>query len=369
MNCYEKIGLQRVINASGRMTDLGVSTLSDKVAKAAIEGGQSYVVISDLIKKAGTIIASYTGGEDACPTCSASAAIAITVAALVTGGKKTLIDRMPDSSGLKNEVIIQKGHVVQFGAPIESMIRVGGGVPVEAGMANLVVPEDIEEHITDNTVAILYVKSHHCVQKGMLSIEKMIEIAHKHSLPLIIDSAAEEDFKKYIAMGADLVIYSGAKALEATTSGFVTGRKDVIANCRKQYQGIGRPMKIGKESIMGLLAALEQYHNRDHQKEVDDQKATVSYLMTELNKINGVKAVQTQDEAGREIYRCRVSVDEKVVGKNIVEVDELLKSGNPSIHCRGHQLTQGYMFFDPRPLVSGDKELIVEKFKKILEAK
>lgn len=366
MNVYEKIGLQRVVNASGRMTALGVSTLSDEVANAAIEGGKSYVVITDLYKKAGEIISTYTKAEDSCPTCSASAGIAITIAAIISKGKKSIIERLPWSEGLANEIIIQKGHVVNYGAPMTSMIKLGGGVPVEVGMANQVSYEDIEEAITDKTAALFYVKSHHCVQKGMVSIQDMIEIAHKHNLPLMIDAAAEEDFEKYVAMGADAVVYSGAKALEATTSGFVTGKKEIMENCRKQYVGIGRSMKVGKEQIMGLLAALDRYYHKDHQKEVEKQIEIVNYLNDELNKIHGLKAIMIQDEAGRQIYRSQVKVDENVVGKTAVQIDKELREGNPSIHCRKHLLNQGIISFDPRPLVDGDKELIVEKMKKVV---
>lgn len=368
MSVYQDIGLRRVINASGRMTILGVSTLSDEVAKAAIAGGQSYVVIEELIDKAGEIISSYTGAEDSCPTSCASAAIALTIAGLISKGKKSIIDRLPDSTGLVNEVVLQKGHSVEYGAPMPTMIRLGGGIPVEAGCANEVVTEDIEEAITDKTVALLYVKSHHCVQKGMVDMKTMMEIAHKHNLPFMVDAAAEEDFKKYIAMGADLVCYSGAKALEATTSGFVTGKKEYISYVKKQYKGIGRAMKIGKEGIMGLLKALERYANKDHAKEVADNLEIVKYLCDEINQIKGLHAEQIQDEAGRAIYRARVTLEPSYTGLSMEEINKKLRAGDPTIYCRTEFLNLGKLDFDPRPLVDGDKELIVEKLKGIMEA-
>lgn len=369
MNVYEKIGLQRVINASGRMTALGVSTLSTKVAQATIDGGQSYVVIDDLINKAGEIISKYTGSEDSCVTSCASAGIAISIAGVISQGNKSIIERLPDSTGLANEIIIQKGHVVQFGAPVTSMIRLGGGKPVEVGMVNEVAKQDVIDAITDKTAALIYVKSHHCIQKGMLSIAEMIDIAHTHDLPLIIDAAAEEDMCKYVAMDADMVIYSGAKALEATTSGFITGKKKYIEYAKKQYKGIGRPMKIGKEGIMGLLAALEQYFNQDHAANIKMNLETVDYLNTEINKIHGLSATQMKDEAGREIYRSKITVDETIVKKSAGQIDEELRSGNPSIHCRRHLLGQGIITFDPRPLVNGDKELIVKRLSEIVGSK
>ena len=368
MTVYEEIGLPRVINASGRVTVLGVSTISDKVAKAAVAGGQSYVVVEDLMDKAGEIISQYTGGEDSCPTVCASAAIALSVAGMISRGKKTIMDRLPDSTGLANEIILQKGHVINFNAPIETMLRLGGGVPVEAGCATEVVVEDVEELINEKTVALLYVKSHHCVQKGMLDLPTMIDIAHRHNLPLMVDAAAEEDFRKYIAMGADLVCYSGAKALEATTSGFVTGKKELISYIKKQYHGVGRAMKVGKEAIMGLLAALEQYENKDKQAEVAKNVKIVDWLVDEINQIPNLKAQKIQDEAGRAIFRARVFVDPEKAGMTATELEGKLKAGTPTIRCRTEFMSLGSLDFDPRPLVEGDKELIVTKLKEIMEA-
>ena len=368
MTVYEEIGLPRVINASGRVTVLGVSTISDKVAKAAVAGGQSYVVVEDLLDKAGEIISQYTGGEDSCPTVCASAAIALSVAGMISRGKKTIMDRLPDSTGLANEIILQKGHVINFNAPIETMLRLGGGVPVEAGCATEVVVEDVEELINEKTVALLYVKSHHCVQKGMLDLPTMIDIAHRHNLPLMVDAAAEEDFRKYIAMGADLVCYSGAKALEATTSGFVTGKKELISYIKKQYHGVGRAMKVGKEAIMGLLAALEQYENKDKQAEVAKNVKIVDWLVDEINQIPNLKAQKIQDEAGRAIFRARVFVDPEKAGMTATELEGKLKAGTPTIRCRTEFMSLGSLDFDPRPLVEGDKELIVAKLKEIMEA-
>lgn len=368
MTVYEEIGLPRVVNASGRVTVLGVSTISDKVAKAAVAGGQSYVVVEDLLDKAGEIISQYTGGEDSCPTVCASAAIALSVAGMISRGKKTIMDRLPDSTGLANEIILQKGHVINFNAPIETMLRLGGGVPVEAGCATEVVVEDVEELINEKTVALLYVKSHHCVQKGMLDLPTMIDIAHRHNLPLMVDAAAEEDFRKYIAMGADLVCYSGAKALEATTSGFVTGKKELISYIKKQYHGVGRAMKVGKEAIMGLLAALEQYENKDKKAEVEKNVKIVDWLVDEINQIPNLKAQKIQDEAGRAIFRARVFVDPEKAGMTATELEGKLKAGTPTIRCRTEFMSLGSLDFDPRPLVEGDKELIVAKLKEIMEA-
>lgn len=366
-NVYQKIGLKRVVNASGRMTILGVSTISDRVARAAVAGGQSYVVVEELMKRAGALIAAHTGAEDACPTCSASAAIALTVAALVSRGGWNDMMRLPDSTGLANEVVLQKGHAVNYGAPMTTMIRLGGGVPVEAGCANEVHPEEIEQSITDKTVALLYVKSHHSVQKGMVDIETMRDIAHAHGLPFMMDCAAEEDFRKYVALGADVVCYSGAKALEATTSGFVCGRAEIIEWVRAQYKGIGRAMKVGKEQIMGLMEALDQYDERGPAVAAERNERIAGELAERISGIEGLRAEVIRDEAGRAIWRCRVTADrENPPAKTMEQVNDELRGGDPCIYARTEFLNLGKIDFDPRPLVEGDEDVIVETLKKIV---
>ncbi|PZZ12202.1 D-glucosaminate-6-phosphate ammonia lyase, partial [Escherichia coli] len=153
--------------------------------------------------------------------------------------------------------VMLRGHNVDYGASILSAIRLGGGRVVEVGSSNLAALWQLESAITDATAALLYVKSHHCVQKGMLNIEDFAHVAQMYNLPLIVDAAAEEDLRAWVVSGADMVVYSGAKAFNAPTSGFITGKKIWIAACKAQHHGIARAMKIGKENMVGLVYALE----------------------------------------------------------------------------------------------------------------
>lgn len=367
MNIYEKIGLKRVINGSGKMTALGVSKVSDTVVETMREAGQNFVVIDDLIDRVGEIISKVTGGEDTCVTSSASAGIALTVAGLITGKNIDLVEKMPNSAGLKNKVIIQKGHSVNFGAPIPTMVRLGGGVPVEVGYSNEVRTEHVEEAIDENTVALLYVKSHHSVQKGMLSIEEMAEIAHKYSLPLVIDAAAEEDIQKYLKMGGDLVIYSGAKALCGPASGFVTGKKEYIEAIKLQYKGIGRAMKIGKMCMMGLMKAVEEYSKRDEKAIIDEQLRLANLLIDELKDEKKVITSIVQDEAGREIYRVQLKLNEKLVSMSGKEFMKYLREGEVEIHVRKHYANLGIVNVDMRALTDDDVKYIAKRVKEILK--
>ncbi|WP_430509733.1 DgaE family pyridoxal phosphate-dependent ammonia lyase [Gottfriedia solisilvae] len=364
MSIYETFGLRKVINASGKMTALGASAVSDTIAEAVRKATQDYVEIDELIEYAGTVIAEHTGAEDGCPTSCAAAGISISTAAVITGKNISLIERMPNSEGLKNEIIIQKGHQIHFGGSIEQMIRLGGGKVVEVGNANKVEAEHIEQAITDNTAAIFYVKSHHAVQKGMVSVEKMIEVANKYTIPFIIDAAAEEDFKKYIKLGVDIAIYSGGKALEGPTSGFICGKKELMEACRKQYKGVGRAMKVGKEGIAGLIVALNQYPLREDNAE--EQIERMTNLCSLLNEVDGLKCSIKQDEAGRVIYRAQIEVNEKEAGIDAETLLHKLESGNPAIYLRHHYVNIGILSVDPRPLLEGQEQIIAKEIKRIL---
>ncbi|MCH4887920.1 DgaE family pyridoxal phosphate-dependent ammonia lyase [Acidaminobacter sp. JC074] len=363
MSIYQDIDLDQVINCSGKMTALGVSKISDDVSEAMKHAGQSFVVIDELIDRVGERISLYTGGEDTCVTCSASAGIAISVAAAIAGKNRSLIEALPNVNE-KKEIIIQKGHMINFGAPIQTMIQLGGGKIVDVGAANKVLVDHLEEAINENTAALLYVKSHHCVQKGMVSLEDMIQISRKHSLPLIVDAAAEGDLKKYTAMGADLVIYSGAKALEGPSSGFITGKKALIEACKKQYLGIARAMKIGKENMMGLLRAVEAYADRDLEKNIEVQKSLVSELINGLKDIKGMTVKSIQDEAGRPIFRVEVTITDR----DCLEVVKKLKSGKVRVYVREHFSNVGRISIDVRSIDQTDLPVIIDKFKEVMEA-
>lgn len=364
MSVFKRLGLKQVINASGKMTALGASAVSEEVAQTLKEASQDYVDIDEIKELTGTVIAEVTGAEDGCPTSGAAAGIAISTAAVIAGKNLTHIEKLPNSDGLKNQVIVQKGQQIHFGASIAQMISLGGGKVVEVGQANKVEAQHIEEAINEQTAALMYIKSHHAIQKGMQSIETMIEIAKKYQIPFIIDAAAEEDFKLYIAMGADIVIYSGGKALEGPTSGFICGKKELMEACRKQYKGIGRPMKIGKEGMAGLIVALKQY--ADKATDVEGQLSRMKKLCNDLNGVSGLTCSVKQDEAGRDIYRANIEVDSKEVGMDAADLLHALESGNPAIFLRHHYVNIGILSVDPRPLLKGQEEIIAETIKRVL---
>ncbi|GGE26927.1 L-seryl-tRNA selenium transferase [Pullulanibacillus camelliae] len=357
-----KYGLKRVINASGRMSILGVSTPSDTVMEAMKAGGQSYVEIADLVDKSGDYVANLLGAEAAVVVNSASSGIALSIAALVTRGNRRASARLHQDPLTSNEVILFKGHNVQYGAPIETMVYLGGGKLIEVGYANEGRAQHIEEAINEHTAAILYVQSHHAVQKNMLLVEETWNIAKYHHVPLIIDAAAEEDIQKYVKY-SDLAIYSGSKAIEGPTSGIVAGKREYIEWLKVQLHGIGRSMKVGKETTFGLLQALDEYMQKTEQN--DQQKNTLQEL-TSLQEMTGVRVTLVQDEAGRMIFRARIHIDPHKAQTTAAKVVEQLREGKIAIYTRDYGVKQGYFDIDPRPLKGDDVQVIATRLREIL---
>ncbi|GGC93252.1 DgaE family pyridoxal phosphate-dependent ammonia lyase [Enterococcus wangshanyuanii] len=359
---YEKFNLKEVINASGKMTILGVSKVSENVLAAQRFGGEHFFEMSELSIQTGAYLAKLLKVEDAQVVSSASAGIAQSVAALIGEGSVYHAYHPYTDKVTKREIILPKGHNVDYGTPVEVMVEQGGGHVVEAGYANMCTPEHIEMMITEQTAAILYIKSHHTVQKSMLSVKEAATVAQKHKLPLIVDAAAEEDLFKYIEAGADLVIYSGAKAIEGPSAGLVIGKKDYIDWLRLQGKGIGRAMKIGKDNILGFTQAVEDYV-RNGSESGESMQARLTPFIEALNQIDHIEASIVQDGAGRDIYRASIKVTGDKSAKDVIQA---LKAESPAIYTREYQANNGIIEFDIRSVNETEMNKIVTRLTEIM---
>lgn len=358
---YDKFNLKEVINASGRMTILGVSKVSESVLAAQRFGGEHFFEMSDLSEKTGAYLANLLAVEDVQIVSCASAGIVQAVAAVIGKGSLTHVYHPYSTTIKKKEIILPKGHNVDYGTSVELMIQQGGGQVIEAGYANMCSTEHLESCITENTAAILYVKSHHTVQKSMLSVEEAVAVAQKHEIPLIVDAAAEEDLFKYTKLGADLVIYSGAKAIEGPSAGMVIGKNPYISWVRLQSKGIGRSMKIGKENILGFTQAVTDY--LEHGSESgESMKHRLQPFVEELNHIDHLSATIVQDPAGREIYRASV----KISDRSAHSVIQALKEKNPAVYTRDYQANHGIIEFDIRSVNQEEMQKIIVRLQEIM---
>lgn len=364
---YEKYQLKHVINASGRMTILGVSTPTPEVVERVTYGLNHYFEIKDLVNKTGEYIAQLLNVESAVVVSCASAGIAQAVAAVIVQDDDDLLLNLHSSSkSVPREIILPKGHNVNFGAPVDTMVTLGGGKVIEAGFANECSAAQLAAKITPQTAAILYIKSHHTVQKSMLTVAEAAKVAHAHQLPLIVDAAAEEDLTTYYQASADLVIYSGAKAIEGPTSGLVIGKKQYVEWVKRQAQGIGRAMKVGKEGILGLTLAIEQYLTATKETGAE-MVSRMNKFLDDLNGISGISARIVWDSAGRDIARAEISFDEKAIGKTTYQIMADLKQGDTAIYFREYKANEGKVEADIRSVSTEQLDVISQKIRRLVE--
>ncbi|OTA20577.1 L-seryl-tRNA selenium transferase [Xenorhabdus beddingii] len=367
---YEKYQLRQVINAAGRMTALGVSTPAEPIVAQVTAGLTHYFEMDDLVDKTGNYIAKLLNVDSAVVVSCASAGIAQSVAAVISKEDDDLRLNLHNSDkSVAREIILPKGHNVNFGAPVETMITLGGGKVIEAGFANECSAAQLADKITPHTAAILYIKSHHTVQKSMLTVADAARVAQAHNLPLIVDAAAEEDLTLYYRQGADLVIYSGAKAIEGPTSGLVIGKQPYVEWVKNQRYGIGRAMKIGKEGILGLTLAIERYLNdpeNDHKETGAEMVARMAPFIEKLNQITGVTANVVWDSAGRDIARTEITFDERLIGKNTFDILAQLRQGDIAIYFREYHANEGKVEVDIRSVTLMQLDTITTELRRVL---
>lgn len=365
MTVYERLGVTPVVNAAGRLTALGGAVLDRAVIGAMAEAAGVHVDLAELKQAAGRYCAARCGADAGYVTGGAAAGVVLMTAAVVTRGDAAAIADLPASTP-PNRILVQQGHLVDFGAPIAQMVRIGGGVVVPVGATNLTSGAELRARLHEPDVSgILYVQSHHAAQKGTVTLPEVVELARGAGVPVLVDAAAEEDLTRFTRLGADLVAYSGGKALEGPTSGFVVGRRDLIEACAAQESGVGRAMKVGKEAIAGLIAALERYGAGEAAGIAARRHAITDALRTELEGVEGVAVSEEADEAGRDIVRLRLSVT-PAAGMDLPSLVRELRGGTPPIAVRTHHLGEGWVTLDPRPLEPAQVGVIGARIRQIL---
>ncbi|TIT76893.1 MAG: aminotransferase class V-fold PLP-dependent enzyme [Mesorhizobium sp.] len=369
MTIRERLGLRPIINVSGTMTTLGASIIVPEAISAMAEIASQWVEMDDLQRAASTVIARLTGGEAGFITACCASGITMSIAGAMTGTNLLAMERLPDDTeGLKSEVVIQLGHIVNYGAPIDQSIRVAGAKVIPAGTVSVTQDYHVREAINDRTAAALYVVAHHTVQYGMLSLEEFCEICHAKNIPVIVDAASEYDLRTFLARGADIVVYSGHKFLSGPTSGIVTGRKDLVRAAYLQNRGVARAMKVGKESIAGTMAALEAWEKRDHAGIRRREEAALNLWKDALQGIPGIGAQIIPDPTANPLDRLQVFVrpESRFTAAGLASA---LAAGSPPVIVRNHEVERGHFFLDPCNLHPGEAEIVAEQLRAMLTAK
>ncbi len=396
MNIYERFGVTPILNASGMMTRYGGALMDDETLAAMEEAGRYSVHIDELQAAASRTIARETHAEAGLVTNGAYAAILLGIAACLCGYDVSRMNRLPDTAGIPNEVVMPAHQISGYDHAIwaSGARLVGAGIPNDTTPpyeAHRISRHEIESAINEKTVALAYAAR----ENSHPPLEEVIAIGRKHHIPVLVDAAAivppVSNLHAFIDMGADLVCFSGGKGIRGPqASGILCGRFDLIASAALQMldqagepyerwnppaglvpkeklssrplHGIGRGMKVSKEAIVGLLVALEKMVNEDFSVRIDEQIARLNVIANRIRDIDGIKVAITTDKG---VYRMlEIEIDEQLVGMNAASVYQTLKRDN--IFLRDMRVQYGVVHVHSVNLRASDADLIADKLVALL---
>ncbi len=391
MGIYEQLGVKRVINCVSTTSPLGSSVTYPEVMEAMKEASSHYVVIDDLQQKVGKTIAQLTGSEAAIVTSGCDAALTLATAACMMKGTPlekyslspsqppeergewaTWMQRLPDDTeGLKNELILQRGHITNYA----QAFRVAGAKLTLVGAPEHCSPGEIERKINTRTAAIAFVGMYE--QRGV-PLEEVQRIARRHGVPIIMDAAytlpPRSNLRHWASTGVDLVCYAGGKAIRGPSdTGILCGRKDLVNLAAIQmspHHGIGRGFKVDKTQIVGLLKALEIFAGQNDEEELSLRAAKARFLVEELRKLPNVANVEQtipSDGLLRGWPVVTLSLNERGSGIKAKDVVRFLYEGNPGVWTYyDNPLCPGGITMNTENLLDDEEELVVKRFKEIL---
>jgi L-seryl-tRNA(Ser) seleniumtransferase len=360
---FRELGVRPFINAAGTYTAMTASLMPAEVMDAIEYASRHYVMLDELQDRAGERIASLLKCEAAMVTSGAASALTLGTAAVLTGTDRQNIVDLPDLARMKSEVIIQKSH--RFG--YDHAVRNCGVRLVEVETR-----EDIERAVSARTAMMLFYNNNN--REGQIQDEEFVRIGKKHGVPTFNDAAADvppvENLWKYTALGFDLVTFSGGKGIRGPQSaGLLLGRRDLIAaarlNAPPNGNTVGRGMKVNKEEIVGMLAALELYLEKDHAREAREFEKRADVIRNAAMAVAGVKAEVFVPEVANHVPHVRISWD---TSRGITPADAVraLRDGEPSIGTRseGNGLVVGVWMLRP-----GEERVVARRLRDVLAAR
>ena len=368
---FERLGVRRVINGHHWRTVLGGSVMPPEVLQAMVDSAGCYVNVDELNRRAGDYIAGLTGAEGGMVTAGCAAALVLQAAACMTGTAESKIRQLPDTTGMRNEVLIQKLQRNKY----DVSFRVSGARLVEVGTESETTVDQLDSAIGESTAAVAYVW---VMRSNGLSLEDVVDIAHRHDVPVLVDAAAElppvENLTRFISMGADMVAYSGGKGVRGPQStGILAGRGDLIEAAHwhvqtgRPWAGIGRPMKVCKEEIAGLVTALELFMNADQESEWADWRIKSDTVIKALQDVPGVHASLNEgpNYPGPTSPTAMIVLDESWSGRSAEEVVQAMLDGDPPIYI-GNGPPGNELWVAPATLQDGEDEIVARRLLEVL---
>jgi len=361
---FRELGVRPFINAAGTYTAMTASLMPPEVMEAINYASKNYVMLDELHDKVGERLATLLKCEAAMVTSGAASALTLGTAGVLTGTDTKKIVDLPNlaAGGMKSEVIIQKSH--RFG--YDHAVRNTGVKLVEVETV-----EELERAISDRTAMMLFYNNNN--KDGRIQDEEFARLGKKHNVPTMNDAAADvppvENLWKYTGMGFSLVAFSGGKGLRGPQSaGLLLGRKNLIAaarlNAPPNGNTIGRGLKVNKEEMLGLLAAVELYLETDHDAEGREFEKRAEEIRKSAVSVPGVKAEIFVPEVANHVPHVRVSWDAKSIGMTAAEAVKALRDGEPSVGTRseGDALVFGVWM-----MRAGDDKIVARRLRQVLE--
>jgi len=390
MDIYERLGVTKRINGAGLLTRLGGSLMAPEVLDAMRDAAGSFVDMAELQTRASAVIAQHTGAEAGIVTGGAAAAITLGTAACLTGLDVPRMELLPDTSGMPNEVVIFRAHRTGY----DHAIRAAGARIVEVGFNDRSVGSgvrgleswEIEAAIGPNTVAVAYAAN----PSGQPPLPAVVAVAEKHGLPVIVDAAAQlpprTNLRRFISEGASLVAYSGGKAIRGPQgTGILCGRKDLIAAAliqqldmdiligtwrppvglldayfseRLPHHGLGRGFKVDKESIAGLLVALERFVAADDAADNKARETLLQGLAGLLADTAGLRPVVLSAAQTRRYPILELHFDPALLKSDAVAISRHLQRQPVPVHLSERRIDENVLLVDASGLRPGDETLI-----------
>ena len=360
-NILKELGIRTFINAAGTYTAMTASLMHDEVVETIKQSAKQFAMLDEVQDKVGEKIAELCHAEAATVTAGCWSALVLGTAGVLTGMDMKKVAQLPNVTGMKAEVIVQKGHNIGY---VHALTNTG------AIIVEIETVQELEKAINEKTAMMWFLNTY--APMGKIQHEEWVAIAKKHKIPTMIDMAADvppvSNLWKYNDLGFDLVCISGGKAMCGPQSaGILMGRKDLIAAARLSAPprggNIGRGMKVNKEEIVGMYVALEKYINQDHDAEWKMWESKIDSIKTAVNSIDGVTTEVSVPPIANHTPLLFINWDESKVKTNNKDLMLKLRNGSPSIEVMANGTGINITVF---MLQEGEEKIVAKRVREEL---
>jgi L-seryl-tRNA(Ser) seleniumtransferase len=360
-NVLKELGIRTFINAAGTYTAMTASLMHDEVVETIKQSAKQFAMLDEVQDKVGEKIAELCHAEAATVTAGCWSALVLGTAGVLTGMDMKKVAQLPNVTGMKSEVIVQKGHNIGY---VHALTNTG------AKIIEIETVQELEKAINEKTAMMWFLNSN--APMGKIQHEEWVAIAKKYKIPTMIDMAADvppvSNLWKYNELGFDLVCISGGKAMCGPQSaGILMGRKDLIAAARLSAPprggNIGRGMKVNKEEIVGMYVALEKYINQDHDAEWKMWESKIDSIKTAVNSVEGVTTEISVPPIANHTPLLFIKWDESKVKTSNKDLMLKLRNGSPSIEVMANGTGINITVF---MLQEGEEKIVAKRVREEL---